>query len=154
MAIQISGPCPLLEVFDMPTSLRFYCDVLGLQVRSSSGPLPNCGWVWLDSGTAELMLNTMYEDEKRPPAPDVRRKAAHHDTCLYFGCKDLDSAYEHFRKHSVAERPPEVARYGMRQLYLRDPDGYNLCLQRVATAQEYDEAAQRQGWPARRRDGE
>lgn len=150
MAFQFNGPCPLLEVFDMATSLRFYCDVLGFQVRSSSGRLPDCGWVWLDSGTAQLMLNAMYEDDKRPPVPDLKRKAAHHDTCLYFGCDDLDGAYEHLRKHGVAERPPEVAPYGMRQLYLRDPDGYNLCFQRTATPAEYDAAAQRHGWPSRR----
>lgn len=150
MPFQFSGPCPLIEVFDMPTSLRFYCDVLGFKVRSSSGPVPDCGWAWLDSGTAELMLNTMYDDGKRPPVPDAQRKAAHRDTCLYFGCRDLDGAYGHLRTHDVAERPPEVAYYGMRQLYLRDPDGYGLCFQRVAMQSEYDEAAQRHGWPAKK----
>ncbi len=55
MSFQLNGPCPLIEVFDMATSLWFYCDVLGFQVRSSSGPLPDCGWVWLDSGTAQLI---------------------------------------------------------------------------------------------------
>jgi catechol 2,3-dioxygenase-like lactoylglutathione lyase family enzyme len=150
MPFQFSGPCPLIEVFDMPTSLRFYCDVLGFKVRSSSGPVPDCGWAWLDSGTAELMLNTMYDDGKRPPVPDAQRKAAHRDTCLYFGCRDLEGAYGHLRTHDVAERPPEVAYYGMRQLYLRDPDGYGLCFQRVAMQSEYDEAAQRHGWPAKK----
>lgn len=150
MSFQFNGPCPLIEVFDMATSLRFYCDVLGFQVRSSSGRLPDCGWVWLDSGAAQLMLNTMYDDNKRPPVPDPKRKAAHRDTCLYFGCEDLDSAYEHLRNHGVAERAPEVAPYGMRQLYLRDPDEYGLCFQRRATQQEYDTTAARHGWPAKR----
>ena len=149
MSFQFNGPCPLIQVFDMATSLRFYCDVLGFQVRSSSGPVPDCGWVWLDSGTAELMLNTMYEDDKRPPAPDPKRKSAHGDTCLYFGCQDLDRAYEPLRIHGAAERPPNVAYYGMRQLYVRDPDGYNLCFQRRATQGEYDAAAQQHGWPAK-----
>lgn len=147
MAIQLSGPCALLEVFDMPTSLRFYCDVLGFKVRSSSGPVPACGWVWLESAAAQLMLNTMYDDDMRPPVPDLNRKAAHRDTCLYFGCTDLDGAYEHFRSHGVAEHPPEVAHYGMRQLYVRDPDGYGLCFQRRATEVEYEAAAQRHAWP-------
>jgi catechol 2,3-dioxygenase-like lactoylglutathione lyase family enzyme len=150
MAFQFSGPCPLIEVFDMPTSIRFYRDVLGFQIRSSSGPVPDCGWVWLDSGTAELMLNTMYDDDKRPAVRDPKRTSAHRDTCLYFGCNDLDGAYEHLSANGVAERPPEVAYYGMRQLYLRDPDGYGLCFQRGATQAEYDLAAQQHGWPGRK----
>jgi len=28
MALKVQGVCPLLEVFDMPTSIRFYRDLL------------------------------------------------------------------------------------------------------------------------------
>ena len=35
MAIQIRGMTPLLAVFDMATSLRFYCDVLGFQIAQT-----------------------------------------------------------------------------------------------------------------------
>ena len=31
MAVDIKGMTPLLQVFDMATSLKFYCDVLGFQ---------------------------------------------------------------------------------------------------------------------------
>ena len=34
MDLQIDGMAPLLQVFDMPTSLRFYRDVLGFEVIS------------------------------------------------------------------------------------------------------------------------
>ena len=47
MPIHFSGPCPLLQVFDMPTSLRFYCGVLGLAVASQSQPGDNPGWALL-----------------------------------------------------------------------------------------------------------
>jgi glyoxylase I family protein len=130
MAIDIKGGCALLSVFDMPTALKFYCDVLGLQVHSSSGPLPNCGWVWLKTkGGGELMLNTAYDDDQRPAAPDPRRLEVHHDVCIYFGCPDPDGAYQHLVAHGVKAKPPEVAYYGMKQLYVSDPDGYNLCFQ-------------------------
>ena len=36
MAIDIRGLCPLLQVFDMPASIRFYRDVLGFEIFSSS----------------------------------------------------------------------------------------------------------------------
>ena len=38
MAIEIRGMAPLLQVFDMPTSIAFYRDVLGFQVKTTSNP--------------------------------------------------------------------------------------------------------------------
>ncbi len=77
----------------------------------------------------ELMLNTAYEEDTRPPAPDPVRFAAHDDTCLYFGCPDVDAAYAYLRARGVAAKEPKVAPYGMKQLYLSDPDGYSICFQ-------------------------
>jgi catechol 2,3-dioxygenase-like lactoylglutathione lyase family enzyme len=129
MAIPIQGMTPLLQVFDMPTSLAFYCDVLGFEVFNSSSPVPNCDWAWLKLYGVDLMLNTAYEKEYRPPAHDPDRDAAHDDTCLYFGCPDVDAAYAYLLSRGVDVKPPKVAPYGMKQLYLHDPDGYNLCFQ-------------------------
>jgi glyoxylase I family protein len=42
---------------------------------------------------------------------------------------DVDAAYEHLSAHGVDAKPPKVAPYGMKQLYVRDPDGYTLCFQ-------------------------
>jgi len=38
MGIEIRGMAPLLQVFDMPTSIAFYRDVLGFEVVSTSKP--------------------------------------------------------------------------------------------------------------------
>jgi hypothetical protein len=76
------------------------------------------------------MLNTAYEsDGDRPVPPDGARVAAHGDTGLFLGCPDVDGAYEELRSKSVAVREPVVAPYGMKQMYLHDPDGYELCFQ-------------------------
>jgi glyoxylase I family protein len=64
-----------------------------------------------------------------PAAPDTARIAAHGDTTLYFGCPDVDAAYRHLRAQGVAVKEPKIAPYGMKQLYVRDPDGYLLCFQ-------------------------
>ena len=114
----------------MPRSIRFYRDVLGFEVVANS---PQLGedffhWVWLRLGQAELMLNTAYEDN-RPPSPEPRRVAAHRDTGLFFGCPDVDAAYEHLRSKGLEVKPPKVTPYGMKQLSLSDPDGYELCFQ-------------------------
>jgi len=130
MAIVIRGLTPLLQVFDMPASIVFYCDVLGFQIVSTDRkPLPHNDWVMLELAGVQVMLNTAYERDRRPPAPDPRRIEAHRDTCLYFGCPDLDGAYAHLRSKGVDLAQPAIAPYGMKQLYLFDPDGYNVCFQ-------------------------
>jgi hypothetical protein len=75
------------------------------------------------------MLNTAYEQHSRPAQPESVRISAHGDTCLYFACPDVDAAYQHLRTHGIDVPEPKVAPYGMKQLYLTDPDGYSLCFQ-------------------------
>lgn len=130
MAIEIRGMAPLLQVFDMPASIKFYRDVLGFEVVTTSNPRgEHFDWALLRLQGVELMLNTAYEEDDRPPAPDPSRIAAHDDTCLYFGCPDVDAAYAHLRVGGIVAKEPKVAPYGMKQLYVSDPDGYNLCFQ-------------------------
>lgn len=129
MPLELRYVCPLLQVFDMPTSLAFYRDRLGFAVDASSSPGDHADWVQLRLGDAYLMLNTRYEADDRPAAPDPARVAAHDDTGLYFGCPDVDAAYAFLRERGVDAAPPKVAPYGMKQLYVTDPDGYVLCFQ-------------------------
>jgi glyoxylase I family protein len=136
--MDIHGIAPLLQVFDMPTAIHFYRDVLGFKVSATSEPGDNCNWALLKLNGAELMLNTAYEADRRPAAPDSPRVAAHDDTCLFFGCEDLDAAYQHLRAHGLNLKEPKTAPYGMKQLWFHDPDGYGLCFQWPATQQTYD----------------
>jgi catechol 2,3-dioxygenase-like lactoylglutathione lyase family enzyme len=134
MGIRIEGLAPLIQVFDMRTSLGFYREVLGFEVVRTSPPRDrdDFDWALLRLDGIELMLNTAYEVDKRPAEPDAARVAAHGDTALYFGCRDLDSAHKSLQSRGVTLRQPEVAHYGMKQLFLRDPDGYTICLQWLA----------------------
>lgn len=131
--MDIHGVAPLLQVFDMPRAIRFYRDVLGFEVWAQSQPTDDCNWAGLRLHGAEVMLNTAYEADERPAAPDTARIASHEDTCLFFGCEDLDGAYQHLRSHGVQLAEPKIAAYGMKQLWFRDPDGYGICLQWPAT---------------------
>ncbi|HEV2279933.1 MAG TPA: VOC family protein [Acidobacteriaceae bacterium] len=135
MALDIRGVCPYFEVYDMPASLRFYIDQLGF---SMIGHSPHLGgdpyryhWVWLRLGTAEVMLNTCYEfEDERPTREEHLRLRQHRDACLFFGCPDVDAAYAELTARGVVvDRPPKVAAYGMKQMYLKDPDGFGLCFQ-------------------------
>lgn len=129
MSLRIGGFATLLQVFDMPTSLAFYRDVLGFEVVSDAPDDGMCDWVMLKRYESELMLNTAYEADDRPPAPEPTRISAHADIGLFFGCEDVDAAYAFLQQHGVAANAPVVTDYGMKQLYLKDPDGYDICLQ-------------------------
>jgi len=97
MALKVEGVCPLLWVFDMPRAIAFYSDLLGFEVVSTDRPGRECDWALLRLNDTEIMLNTLYESDERPPHPDPARVKAHGDTTLYFACRDLDAAYNHLR---------------------------------------------------------
>ena len=130
MPIEVTGVTALLQVFDMPASVRFYRDILGFEVMDTSEREGDqFDWGWLRLNDTRLMLNTAYEQDDRPSQPEPARIVAHGDTCLYFRCPDVDSAYRHLRANGVEVNEPKVAPYGMKQLYVTDPDGYSLCFQ-------------------------
>ena len=129
MPLRVISTVTLLQVFDMPTSLHFYRDLLGFEVCQRSQPDDNCGWAWLRLDGSEIMLNTAYEDADRPSTPDLQRQKAHDDTCLFFGCSDVDAAFAFLRAQGIPATEPRTAPYGMRQVWFHDPDGYGLCLQ-------------------------
>ncbi len=130
MSIDMRGLCPLIQVYDMPTSLRFYRDLLGFEVIQRSKDSDDCGWCWLRSaGGAELMLNTAYDDGEQPPQRDRERQIGHMDVCCYIGCPDTVAAYEYLKSKGLPVKPPHVTNYGMKQLYVTDPDGFGVCFQ-------------------------
>src|SRR5688572_22578792 len=128
MSIEIRALAPLISVFDMPESLAFYRK-LGFEVLHHSGQGDNSGWVMIALNGVELMLNTMFDDGERPDARDPDRNAAHNDTIIYFACPDVEGAYAYLREQGIAASQPVIAPYGVKQVYLNDPDGYSLCFQ-------------------------
>ena len=132
MVLRIGGFSPLLQVFDMPTSIAFYRDILGFEVVSDVPDGDQCDFAMLKLHESELMLNTAYEADDRPPARDATRINAHADTALFFDCADVDAACAYLRQRGIDVKDPVVRDYGMKQLYLNDPDGYEICLQHPA----------------------
>lgn len=129
MAIEINYLTPLIQVFNMPRALAFYRDVLGFEVVMDSGDGDHSSWIWLQLNGFNLMLNDQYEPGHMPDAPPSERIRWHDDTCIYFGCPDTDAVYKYLRSKGVELKPPVITSYGMKQLYIHDPDGYNICFQ-------------------------
>jgi catechol 2,3-dioxygenase-like lactoylglutathione lyase family enzyme len=129
MTIRMTSGVPLLQVYDLPTSLAFYRDLLGFEVVTAAPPGPVTHWVLLRNGAVRLMLNTKYEfDYERPLEPD--RTSGRDDFILYVTCEDADAAYSELQARGWTDlEEPATASYGMRQVTVRDPDGFRLCLQ-------------------------
>jgi len=146
MKAEFLGGARIFQDYEMPAAVRFYRDLLGFDLVNQSCEGEEFDWCLLSRSGAEIMLNTMYEAEHRPPQTDAKRVAAHADTALYFACRELDSAYEHLRANGVRVEPPHVAPYGMRQLSFSDPDGYGICFQWPANERRAEEWHHRYGF--------
>jgi glyoxylase I family protein len=137
MTIEVAGMTPLIQVYDMNEALAFYRDVLGFRVSSDSGTVDtpegrHFHWCSLQLGSVSLMLNSAYDEGERPAGRDAARQAAHADTGLFFDCADPNAVAAALQANGIATGEPRDAPYGMRQLYVTDPDGYQLCFQTMA----------------------
>jgi hypothetical protein len=118
----------------MPTSLAFYRDVMGFEVISDAPADGRCDWVWLKSGESELMLNTAYEVEACPAAPDPARCLAHSDTFLVREAIDSLTPCQHrtrsvqakYRSASPEERRFRLVKYAVSASSVRvqSPKGF------------------------------
>ena len=135
--MDVTALTPLIQVFDMPASVRFYCGMLGCELVTTSPQVDTpegrmFHWALLRLGDAHLMLNSAFDEGERPSGRDAERQAAHGDTALYFACRDVDAVHAELTGKGLDIRPPQVAPYGMKQLHLVDPDGYSICFQHPA----------------------
>jgi glyoxylase I family protein len=133
MSFSPLGLTPLIGVFDMPTSLSFYRDMLGFTVVSASPEVETAEgrfshWMWLRFGDAEIMLNTQYDSNERPStAPEKTRR----DAVFYIGCSDVELAFSELTNRGLKAAPPKVAPYGLKLFSVEDPDGYTIVFQEV-----------------------
>jgi catechol 2,3-dioxygenase-like lactoylglutathione lyase family enzyme len=127
--IKVEHMTPLIQVFNMRRSLAFYRDILGFEVVRDSGNGDDSSWIWLRLEGCDLMLNDQYEPGSEPATCPAERVKWHGDTCLYFGCRDTEEIYEYLKSKGLETKPPITTSYGMKQLYVSDPDNYNLCFQ-------------------------
>jgi len=120
--MQIKEFVPLLTVEDISKSARFYQDVLGFEMSQKWEPDGKLAWCRIQLDGTALMLQQA--DAEDGPAKDRGRGVT-----LYFICDDADAMYERLRSKNWRASKPRDAFYGMRQVYFRDPDGYELCFE-------------------------
>jgi catechol 2,3-dioxygenase-like lactoylglutathione lyase family enzyme len=133
--IELKEVCALLSVWDMPTTVRFYCHLLGFEIehRSPTYAVENgvelFHWCMLKAGDhTRIMLNGEYDEGERPavrPAKGDERFGV----WFFYGCPDVDGAYEKLKAAGVDCEAPKIVPYGFRVLSFRDPDGHGITLQ-------------------------
>jgi catechol 2,3-dioxygenase-like lactoylglutathione lyase family enzyme len=130
-----------LKVTDMDASLRFYGDVLGLEVLRTSGPHANGGRsATLAAG--EQKLDLFY----RPDfvAADRDKPVGMDHVCLTFQLDAVEPLLQHLKQHAVEVMWGPVTRGSTTSVYVYDPDGIHVEL-RIPVASE---AAERPSAPA------
>jgi len=115
-AAVVSQLWPLLFVRELESSLSFYRDQLGFSLVGTDGkPEGEMRWCRLERGGASIMLQ---QEEK-----DNGHRATHNPkVCFYFICDDADAMHSEFLSRGLQVDPPTVAYYGMKQLFVPEPD--------------------------------
>lgn len=135
--LNIRGMAPLIPVFDMAASLRFYRDKLGFTLTQTSVPPvkpENYHWALLELEGIQLMLESVYEEDAQPSEHGAEPRS--NDMILYFGSPDIEGLYTKLKEKGLEPEKPVKTGYGFKALYLRDPDGFLLVFHWPEQAQE------------------
>ncbi|NNF26617.1 MAG: hypothetical protein HKN73_05325 [Gemmatimonadetes bacterium] len=107
---------PLLFVSDIERSIEFYTSRLGFEMVGKAEGDDGVFWCRLERDGACFMLQQR-ESDGAGKAEGVS---------FFFVCDDVDQIYREFLAAGLAVSPPEESYYGMRQLPVPDPDGYDV----------------------------
>tara|TARA_B100000609_G_C17002300_1_gene324283 strand:+ start:83 stop:475 length:393 start_codon:yes stop_codon:yes gene_type:complete len=119
---QVRQNVPLLTVSDLQLSLKFYVDQLGFTLTRQADNQGQVFWCWLEKDQIAIMLQ-----QADPSEDDISH--AGQGVTLYWLCDDVDAVHAQLKANGMQMDDPTVAYYGMKQLYLKDPDGYDLCFE-------------------------
>ena len=112
---------PMLMCDDVQASIRFYTDVLGLEVTGRMDDIGKSGWASLSSGRVNLMLAS--------PAyiPEGRKVDGRFPQAIYyFYPDDVVGLRDSLVTSGYDASPLEDRFYGMREFELVDPSGHVL----------------------------
>jgi catechol 2,3-dioxygenase-like lactoylglutathione lyase family enzyme len=114
--MEVLGSRLLLRPSDLDRSLAFYRDTLGLAVYREFGEGSQRGVVFfLGGGFLEVSGRA-----EAPSAPNV---------ALWLQVRDVDAAHDDLTARGVrVERPPVTEPWGLREMWVRDPDGLRLAI--------------------------
>ena len=105
-----------LQVAHMDASVRFYRDVLGMELLYGG---PNASFSSLRIPDTEFPVINL---QRGHPASDWGR--------MIFHVADVDAFWAHLKEKGLEPDSPEDASWGERYFHLHDPDGHELSFAR------------------------
>jgi len=112
---------PLLNVADIEASLGFWRDLIGFEESVRYERDGRLAFVSLRCGDVELMLNARGGD------PAARRARPHYtEAVIYLGVTSVHDLVRDLRERGFDAPAPESQAYGVDEIVVRDPDGYEI----------------------------
>ena len=112
---------PLLNVSDVEASLGFWRDLIGLTVTLRYEPGGKLLFATLQLDDVRLMLNLHGGD------PATRRARPHYtEMVLSFSVDDVHALVAELRAKGFDAPDPVSEFYGLDEIVIRDPDGYEI----------------------------
>ena len=115
------GLTPMLMSNDVPRSIAFYTEVLGLEVEGRMDSVGKSGFASLVKGRVHLMLAS----PTYVPA-GVRVEGRFPQSVYYFYVDDIEGLHRRAREHGQQPTDIEQRFYDQREFELVDPDGHVL----------------------------
>lgn len=113
---------PFFGVESMETSLHFYMEQLGFEMKNKWIDEGKLRWCWLELGTAAIMLQEYRKDGHHTWKPDGKPGVG---VSIYFICEDALVIYYQMIEKGVDPKEPFVGN-NMWVTSVSDPDGYKL----------------------------
>lgn len=117
---QVRGIWPLLPVTDLPGTVAFWTERLGFSVVGKAESDDGVFWCRLAREGASLMLQQV------DAGTDGRTVGG---ISLYFVCADVGALHDEFSSRGLELDAPSEAYYGMLQLFIPEPNGYDVCFE-------------------------
>lgn len=128
---------PLLQVKDVRKSAIFYCSTLGFSLNFAVSEARETlktleeqeGVTLVYAQLAQNGVEIMLQAVEYPDADDAFLQGAHvGDSAVSFYClvENADTLSEELRGKAEIVSGPRTSWYGMREVFIRDPDGYIL----------------------------
>ncbi|HTM91132.1 MAG TPA: VOC family protein [Flavisolibacter sp.] len=119
-------------VVEMDSSLKFYVEGLGFEIKIKWTPLDTIEWCWLQREGAAIMLQEYGQELHQ--LKDVQNKRGD-GVSIYFQCEDALELYQEFLSKGLTPSEPFVGN-GMWVVKIKDPDGYVLYFESLTEVPE------------------
>jgi predicted enzyme related to lactoylglutathione lyase len=110
-----------LGVSDIERSIEFYTQFFGFQVADSYEQDGGRVWCWLQTASADLMLQQLSPDQQIKLDPAIGQS-----WMLYIRPDDIDDAHHDLRVAGCEVSEMRTSSYATREFFAKDPDGYEL----------------------------